>query len=36
VQNPRQLRRFHARMVQEDGRSIPLNELYPEPGHDRM
>lgn len=31
VPEPRQLRRFHARMVQPDGKSVPLNELYPEP-----
>ena len=31
VHEPRQLRRFHARMVRSDGRSIPLDELYPEP-----
>ena len=30
VSEPRQLRRFHCRIVQSDGRSIPLNELYPE------
>lgn len=30
VSEPRGLRRFHCRIVQEDGRSIPLNELYPE------
>ncbi len=30
VPEPRRLRRFHCRMVQEDGRSIPLDELYPE------
>ncbi len=30
VREPRQLRRMHARMVTEDGRSIPLDELYPE------
>jgi len=29
VTEPRQLRRFHCRIVQSDGRSIPLNELYP-------
>ena len=28
VHEPRQLRRFHARMVTEDGQSRPLNELY--------
>ncbi len=27
---PRLLRRFHARMVRPDGKSVPLNELYPE------
>jgi len=32
VRNPRLLRRFHARMVMQDGRSVPLSELYPEPG----
>ncbi len=31
VHEPRQLRRFHARMVRPDGKSIPLDELYPEP-----
>ncbi len=30
VPEPRRLRRFHCRVVQEDGRSVPLNELYPE------
>ncbi len=30
VHEPRLLRRFHARMVQPDGKSVPLNELYPE------
>ena len=30
VPEPRRLRRFHCRMVTESGRSIPLNELYPE------
>jgi glutamate synthase domain-containing protein 2 len=29
VHEPRLLRRFHARMVTPDGKSIPLNELYP-------
>lgn len=28
VKEPRELRRFHARVVQEDGQSIPLDELY--------
>jgi glutamate synthase domain-containing protein 2 len=30
VREPRRLRRFHCRMVQDDSRSVPLNELYPE------
>ncbi len=30
VREPRQLRRFHARVVQPNGLSVPLNELYPE------
>lgn len=30
VPEPRRLRRFHCRVVQEDGRSVPLDELYPE------
>ena len=30
VREPRRLRRYHARMVCEDGRSMPLNELYPD------
>jgi glutamate synthase domain-containing protein 2 len=30
VPNPRALRRYHCRIVQADGRSIPMNELYPE------
>ena len=29
VAEPRGLRRFHCRIVQGDGRSIPLDELYP-------
>lgn len=29
VAEPRGLRRYHCRIVQEDGRSIPLDELYP-------
>ena len=33
VKEPRQLRRFHCRMVQDDGRSQPLDELYPEIRH---
>ena len=30
VPEPRRLRPFHCRIVTESGRSIPLNELYPE------
>jgi len=30
VKEPRQLRRYHCRMVQEDCRSVPLDELYPD------
>ena len=30
VAEPRCLRRFHCRIVQGDGRSIPLDELYPD------
>jgi hypothetical protein len=30
VPEPRKLRRFHCRVVQANGRSIPLDELYPE------
>ena len=30
VHEPRQLRRFHARIVRPDGKSTPLNELYPD------
>lgn len=30
VTEPRGLRRFHCRIVQDDGRSIPLDELYPD------
>jgi hypothetical protein len=29
VQEPRGLKRFHCRIVQSDGRSIPLDTLYP-------
>jgi glutamate synthase domain-containing protein 2 len=31
VPEPRRLRRFHCRIVQDDGRSVSLDELYPEP-----
>jgi hypothetical protein len=30
VPEPRRLLPFHCRIVSENGRSIPLNELYPE------
>jgi glutamate synthase domain-containing protein 2 len=30
VREPRRLRRYHARMVQADGRSEPLDIIYPE------
>ena len=29
VRNPRELKRYHVRMVRSDGRSIPMDELYP-------
>ncbi|MEL7187576.1 MAG: FMN-binding glutamate synthase family protein, partial [Pseudomonadota bacterium] len=29
VSEPRGLKRFHCRIVQDDGRSVPLDELYP-------
>ncbi|MEM9100225.1 MAG: FMN-binding glutamate synthase family protein [Pseudomonadota bacterium] len=31
VTEPRQLRRHHVRMVQPNGKSIPMNELFPRP-----
>ena len=31
VKNPRELSRHHCRIVQSDGKSIALDELYPEP-----
>ena len=31
VPHPRALKRFHCRLVQDTGKSLPLNELYPEP-----
>ncbi len=31
VREPRGLRRFHCRVVQNNGVSVPLDELYPEP-----
>ncbi len=30
VKSPRDLKRFHARVVTETGQSIPINELYPD------
>jgi glutamate synthase domain-containing protein 2 len=30
VAEPRQLKRFHCRVVQADGRSIPLDEMFPD------
>ncbi|MCH8334635.1 MAG: FMN-binding glutamate synthase family protein [Proteobacteria bacterium] len=30
VPEPRGLKRFHCRVVQADGRSVPLNEMYPD------
>ena len=30
VREPRQLRRFHCRVVQDNGKSVPLDELYPD------
>jgi hypothetical protein len=30
VHEPRQLRRFHCRVVTDNGKSIPLDELYPD------
>ncbi len=29
VPNPSKLQRFHCRIVQDDGRSVPLDEIYP-------
>ncbi len=29
VNHPRQMKRFHVRLVRSDGRSVPLDELYP-------
>ena len=30
AREPRKLQRFHCRIVQDDGRSLPLNEIYPD------
>ena len=35
VREPRRLRRFHCRVVQANGRSLPLNELYPDVSPDK-
>jgi glutamate synthase domain-containing protein 2 len=32
VAEPRRLKRFHCRIVQQDGRSVPLDELFPAVG----
>jgi hypothetical protein len=34
VRHPRELKRFHAQMVQPNGLPVPLSELYPEVVHD--
>lgn len=34
VAEPRRLRRFHVRIVQDNGKSIPMDELYPRPDID--
>jgi glutamate synthase domain-containing protein 2 len=31
VSEPRQLQRYHVRIVQSNGKSIPMDELYPSP-----
>lgn len=36
VSEPRKLRRFHCRVVQSNGRSIPLDELFPEVAVDKV
>jgi len=33
VKEPRQLQRFHARIVMDNGRSVPLDELYNQPAN---
>ena len=35
VPEPRRLRRHHCRIVPPDGRSVPLDERYPDPRVDR-
>ncbi|MGR3637855.1 MAG: FMN-binding glutamate synthase family protein [Shimia sp.] len=32
VSEPRELRRRHVRLVQPNGRSVPMNEIFPRPG----
>lgn len=34
VSEPRRLKRYHVRIVQEDGRSVPMDVLYPYPATD--
>ncbi|MEO0358635.1 MAG: FMN-binding glutamate synthase family protein, partial [Pseudomonadota bacterium] len=29
VSEPRQIRRHHVRIVQDNGRSMPMNQIYP-------
>lgn len=36
VREPRQLKRFHCRIVQDDGRSVPLSDLYPDVGDEPL
>jgi glutamate synthase domain-containing protein 2 len=36
VAEPRRLRRFHCRVVQSNGRSVPLDELFPEVAADKV
>ncbi len=31
VKRPRLMRRYHVRIVQNNGRSLPIDELYPRP-----
>ena len=35
VPEPRRLRRFHARMVMDNGVSMPLDDVFPEPANAR-
>ncbi|MGR3713571.1 MAG: FMN-binding glutamate synthase family protein [Shimia sp.] len=34
VSEPRELRRRHVRLVQPNGRSVPMNEIFPRPGQE--